>query len=1079
MGGLVFAPPPPQPDPLLTVYVTTPTSSLTLSRKLSEVVDFESRLHAQYPRRFATRQPSTATTASATPVKKRNVLASLTRTLSPRRSSSTSISHSSFSSSRTTLALVDLKDLSSTLTQASTDATIRSDDAWTAFFEVRKDDLESARVERRIKRARSDQTMHLGKVDINSIGAIAAATAGGGGGGGRSKTGEGLAGGSRSDRQDVSVMSGSTNEVIDTPYFERTSYFASGDDTTPRETPMDVEVVPVNEDEVEKAQRPSSSVEDSKPTAVVATRPAVADEQAPDEMVAEDAAIPEEAEPVVEPSSTPDPIHPPSHSLHPSSSLPGSQMARSLSTQSAVSIDKRSRGVTIESFDIMRVLGKGCAGKVLLVRKHETDNYYALKAITKRHVLAHRELDHTRTEQSVLKTCARDNSNPFVVRLHYSFHDQDTLYLALDFHPGGDLATQLARWGRLGRDRARFYIAEICEGVEGLHRAGIIYRDLKPENVLISADGHVVLTDFGLSKDFGHSRVTPPTATLKDELPRPHWLSAHPTQRSASTPPGGASWIYGRRETTMSFCGTAEYLAPEVLLGEPYSYEVDAWSAGTMLYEMLAGVTPFYAEDHATMYRRVLHEDLTFEEREDEWVFDDDTKSFIRGMLQRDPLLRMSDTRIKSHPYFSMIDWSHVYHKRYVPPFVPILNPLDPTDTSQFDDMFLSMMPQVHAEGEEDVPGGARGDEPSSGVEPQAAVDTDGRDVFDGYSYYGRDSDSIKRFEMDPETETEEGHSLRHAQVEDGHEKSSSIADSQVDAMLVDHSAQASSSNTIDEESIEALDSPGSADDRNGLDESGLASSDTTLSSIATVSTQPTTLPADSPVAARRRQSSSRSNLEPVSEVPIMSSPIVATETVLEELEENSDSEWDMVDSAKDVGGFSRNGGREATLFAKGFRDTYRLVVAPLSTPLRSPSGFRHGSRIGSRKGSSSSARSSLVGTSISTTPEPPRSPSGILRFTSVRNVSKSKDLPTHTSQRSLFDPIRPASSSGVASPPSPRPELQRSATSVRSTEPKAKISSSFSTSSLAQAVEGTPRRAGSTIKKLAKSAFLSKPSNP
>jgi serine/threonine protein kinase len=130
-------------------------------------------------------------------------------------------------------------------------------------------------------------------------------------------------------------------------------------------------------------------------------------------------------------------------------------------------------------------------------------------------------------------------------------------------------------------------MAEMCEGVEGLHRAGIIYRDLKPENVLISADGHIVLTDFGelvsptsgllelaltqmnmqigLSKDFGHSKVTPPTATLKDELPRPHWLSTHPNQRSASTPPATVS-SFGKRETAMTFCGTAEYLAPGTAL---------------------------------------------------------------------------------------------------------------------------------------------------------------------------------------------------------------------------------------------------------------------------------------------------------------------------------------------------------------------------------------------------------------------------------------------------------------------------------------------------------------------------------
>jgi serum/glucocorticoid-regulated kinase 2 len=165
----------------------------------------------------------------------------------------------------------------------------------------------------------------------------------------------------------------------------------------------------------------------------------------------------------------------------------------------------------------------------------------------------------------------------------------------LDFHPGGDLATQLARWGRLGRDRARFYSAEIAEGLSGLHEAGIIYRDLKPENVLIGSDGHVVLTDFGLSKQFNrppYSRSADLTASTgpigEGELslpgqPRPAWMKS--VGKAHSTPP--ESW---NRETCTTFCGTAEYLAPEVLLGEPYSYECDAWSFGTMLFEMLTGM---------------------------------------------------------------------------------------------------------------------------------------------------------------------------------------------------------------------------------------------------------------------------------------------------------------------------------------------------------------------------------------------------------------------------------------------------------------------------------------------------------
>lgn len=251
---------------------------------------------------------------------------------------------------------------------------------------------------------------------------------------------------------------------------------------------------------------------------------------------------------------------------------------------------KVSRKVVIDDFEMMRVLGKGCAGKVLLVRHKKSEALYALKSITKRHVLAHQELQHTLTEQAVLKRMAREAKDPFVVKLWWSFHDKDYLFLVMDFHPGGDLATQLARWGRLSRDRARFYAAEIVEGVDGLHAAGVIYRDLKPENILIGADGHIVLTDFGLSKEFPR-RTSPITAPATPSgsrsdfhQPLPHWMNGD----DASSTKG--SWPVGQNDTTGTFCGTAEYLAPEVIQGQQYSFEVDWWSFGTMLFEMLTGI---------------------------------------------------------------------------------------------------------------------------------------------------------------------------------------------------------------------------------------------------------------------------------------------------------------------------------------------------------------------------------------------------------------------------------------------------------------------------------------------------------
>lgn len=404
---------------------------------------------------------------------------------------------------------------------------------------------------------------------------------------------------------------------------------------------------------------------------------------------------------------------------------------------------------------------------------------------------------------------------------------------------------------------------------------------------------------------------------------------------------------------------------------------------------------------------------------------------------------------------------SHVYHKRYVPPFVPIINPHNPADTSQFDDMFLSMTPQVEPDAEEEE---AR-DAPQG--EPQPAFDDSGNDVFDGYSYFGRDSDSIKRLDMmeedeDKKEEDEAAKALAKQGIETGKvEEDHTLVDAQIEKMVecssppVDQGLNESPSLLISEE-VEHLDSHPSASDISGINDSSMITSSTTSSSLATVSTQPTTAAADSPIATRPRQSSSLSNLEPVSEV----SPLpLSTNIVLEENEEMSDSEWDVLDM-KDIGGFSRNGGREATLFARGIRDKYRLALAPLTSPVRSPSAprFRNGSRVGSRKASSSSAVSSLAGTSLSTTPEPPRSPSGILRFTSVRNKPKAS-LPSVSTQLSLsVDPLQSSlSHPTLSSPSSPRPPSSNESTGK-------KMSSSFSTSNIAST--------GSSFKKFTKLAF-------
>ena len=814
------------------------------------------------------------------PKKRSSVLASLSRTLSPRRNP---LSISSRSSSTATLAptpaKVDYAKVGCYFTGLSGDELVRASPGWKGFFAPRRDDAQSARLERRIghKRAMSDATTHLSIVPGRQSNEIHV----------REESGSGT------DDADVTYLSA---------YFNPPASDDKGKDKIAIE--MDVD------------RRDASAASSIPSTSTV-----------------------EEVD-----FSSPSPDVPVAGNgldhLEPPPMIPTKQSSRPSSTTKALKI-------SISDFEILKVLGRGCAGKVMLVKQKATSQVYAIKAIHKTHVLAHRELDHTKTEQAVLRRCARDGTNPFVVKMHYSFHDKDILYLTLDFHAGGDLASQLQCWGQLGRDRARFYTAEIAEGIAGLHRAGIIYRDLKPENILIAADGHVVLTDFGLSKDFKHDEVVPRPASAdgsaslggkRGSLPAatPHWAKPGALlERSVSSPPS-TQW-QPVKEMTGTFCGTAEYLAPEVLLGEQYSYEVDSWSLGTMLYEMLAGQTPFWVEnDHAAMYRRVLHDTLTFPD--DERTFDPDTKSLLRGLLQKDPSFRMDDARIRKHPYFGMIEWQYVFEKRYMAPFVPEVG--HPADTNNFDPLYLQMVPQVEDSGEEG-PGQDR--EPPEG-EPQAGFDEHGQDVFDGYSY-------DPRMEGEPE----------YAEDEDEVDTPSrSYQGSVVDKMQ-------SSPETTFESSRSAL--------------AGLISSTSTAAASHDSPKMDHTAPASPAV------------LEPVAEDgPAKAngaghSPMVIKE--VDEVEEMDDDDWEHVVVGGE--GEARNGGRGATLFARGVKDRYKMLVTnagPKSTNGTPAKGL---SRRGSRmiKASADSRRSSLntptAGSpTASLTPEPRGS--GLVRQGSARS---------------------------------------------------------------------------------------------
>lgn len=1053
-------------------------------RRPSEIVELHSRLGEAFPDSAYVARPLPQ---HSSPKKKRSVLASLSRTLSPRRTgSSAPFRPTNRQPSPNPLTPASLTGLAEALTAYSRHASVREHAAWQKFFAVRREDLRSDRVERRIKRYRSDQTLKVSRSHMSDPFQITS-TAIGDLHGEDPEASDSTEAGATTIEFDKSGTSHSVSFVLDAQLAHDVeklldAHRETNDHDMPSVSQVDISSQPdagsanlVHQCDSATANKPTCSID-------VFASPEVALQETPVEAgavdnaqgeAAGDDALPATSTPPAPTSSKADAGKPPSPShavdgdavlteeapsivaVPTSPDCSSSDMARSpsnYSTMTSNTSEMRSRSITLESFEMMRVLGKGCAGKVLLVREKKTGELMALKAITKRHVLAHRELAHTRTEQSVLKACARDAPNPFIVRLHYSFHDKETLYLALDFHPGGDLATQLARWGRLGRDRARFYICEIIEGVESLHRAGIIYRDLKPENVLISATGHCVLTDFGLSKDFGHRPETPGSQAT-GLPPRPHWLQ-HST-RSASTPPS-TNWLLDNRDTTMSFCGTAEYLAPEVLLGEPYSYEVDVYAAGTMLYEMLAGVTPFYASDHASMYRRVLHDDLSFESAEEE--FDPNTRTLLRGMLQRDPLLRITIPRLKRMPYFDLISWDLILTQRYMPPFVPQLDPLNPADLSWFDDAYLSMPAEIKGENPEDEPGGGR--EAPAG-EAQSALDDSGKDVFDGYSYYGREPAPNQEDDVNI-CETAYSQPMAGAvgqidvgagaadmdstQVADRHSQRKpacdSLYDSDEDVVCTPARQLESPEETPippDEQHVTGDTHPESPGDPAFAEEE-----------------DPTETPqseggekyaADSISLESRSDAmqNTRADITCDGSPPQQDQDRDGFSSLIEEPEPESESEW--INLEPDPIRLSvKNGGREATLWQRGFRDKYKMAVAPLAPPLRPP----RPSKVwqDSRAGSSSSAISSLQA-SPATTPEPPSSPrpfSAIRRLTSTRPLLSSRTLHPHEA--------RPWSRPSVASP---------KATALPSPAPSG-------VSSAASSI-GEPPRKSSPVKRLARSA--------
>lgn len=289
-------------------------------------------------------------------------------------------------------------------------------------------------------------------------------------------------------------------------------------------------------------------------------------------------------------------------------------------------IENRAGKLTIDDFELLKVVGKGSFGKVMQVRKKDTHRIYALKTIRKQHIISRSEVAHTLAERSVLAQI----NNPFIVPLKFSFQSPEKLYFVLAFVNGGELFHHLQKEQRFDVNRSRFYTAELLCALECLHGFNVIYRDLKPENILLDYQGHIALCDFGLCK-----------LDMKDE------------------------------DRTNTFCGTPEYLAPELLLGQGYNKTVDWWTLGVLLYEMLTGLPPFYDENTNEMYRKILSEPLHFPGPE---VVPPSAKDLLTKLLNRDPQQRLGangSAEIKAHPFFHAIDWRKLLQRKYEPAFKP------------------------------------------------------------------------------------------------------------------------------------------------------------------------------------------------------------------------------------------------------------------------------------------------------------------------------------------------------------------------------------------------------------------------
>ncbi|KAJ3391977.1 camp-dependent protein kinase catalytic subunit [Lobulomyces angularis] len=290
---------------------------------------------------------------------------------------------------------------------------------------------------------------------------------------------------------------------------------------------------------------------------------------------------------------------------------------------------------TLSDFTVMRTLGTGSFGRVHLVKLNSTGTFYAMKALKKSEIVKLRQVEHTMNEKSILTQV----SMPFTVNLLCTFQDSIHLFLVLEYVSGGELFSYLRKAGRFPAEVAKFYAAEVILAFEHLHARDIIYRDLKPENLLVDCKGNIKITDFGFAK----------------HVPDQTW----------------------------TLCGTPDYLAPEIIQSKGYGKAVDWWAVGVLIYEMIAGHPPFFDDDHFKLYEKIVTCKLKFPS-----FFDPVAKDLVKKLLTPDLSKRFGNLKsgvedIKQHKWFTGVNWGVLLKLGIPAPFIPKLS--HPGDASNFD----------------------------------------------------------------------------------------------------------------------------------------------------------------------------------------------------------------------------------------------------------------------------------------------------------------------------------------------------------------------------------------------------------